>query len=126
MFTKKTKKVNEELKKVKKAKKVEVKPEIKDHTKDLKEALDLAYKLKGVRGFILLVDAQTKDEEGKDKATGLNCVSGDGKVLSNLIANIDPKLMDLYKTRMELKKLTEGLNGMDDILKAVLKFAKDN
>lgn len=139
MFTKKlkeavkeTKKATEDIKKVvKKAKKVEdKKPEVKkeekviDHTKDLKEAIDTALKLKGVRGFIVLVDAQTKDEENKTQGTGLKAICGSGDVLANLIGNIDKEVMDCWRKKEEIKKLMSG--GLDDLLKAVIKLSRDN
>lgn len=142
MFTKKlkkavkeTKKATEDIKKVvKKAKKVEgKKPEAKkeekviDHTKELQDVLNTASKMKGVRGYILLVDAQTKDELDKTHGTGLKAICGNGDVLANLIGNIDPEVMDCWKKKEELKKiLTEDIGDIDDLLKAVLKFAKDN
>lgn len=142
MFTKKlkkavkeTKKATEDVKKVvRKAKKLEdKKPEVKkeekviDHTTDLKDAVETALKLKGVRGYILLVDAQTKDEEDKTHGTGLKAICGSGDILANLIANIDPEVMNIYKKKEELKKLmTEGMDNIDDILKEIIKFAKNN
>ena len=139
MFTKKlkkavkeTKKATEDIKKVvKKAKKVEdKKPEVKkeekviDHTKDLKDAIDTASNLKGVHGFIVLVDAQTKDEQDKMQVTGLTAFCGSGDVLANLIGNIDKEVMDCWRKREEIKKLMDG--GIDDLLKAVMKLSKDN
>lgn len=145
MFTKKLKKAVKETKKatkdikkvVKKAKKIETKnSEVKkeiDHTKDLKEAIDTALKLKGVRGFIVLVDAQTKDEQDKTHGTGLNAICGSGDVLANLIGNIDKEVMDCWRKKEEIKKLMNGglddllKNGsIDDLLKAVIKLSKDN
>ena len=145
MFTKKlkksvkeTKKATEDVKKVvrkaKKAedKKQEVKKEI-DHTKDLKEAIDTALKLKGVRGFIVLVDAKTKDEMDKTHGTGLKAICGSGDVLANLIGNIDEEIMNIWKKKEEIRKLMDGglddllKNGsIDDLLKAVIKLSKDN
>ena len=136
MFTKKlkkavkeTKKATEDIKKVvKKAKKVETKKQdvkkVVDHTKDLKEAIDTALKLKGVRGFIVLVDAQTKDELDKTYGTGLKAICGSGDILANLIGNIDEQVMDYWKKKEEIKKLMSG--GLDDLLKAVMKLSKDN
>lgn len=139
MFTKKlkkavkeTKKATEDIKKVvKKAKKVEdKKPEVKkeekvvDHTTDLKDVIDTALKLKGVRGFIVLVDAQTKDEQDKTHGTGLKAICGSGDVLANLIGNIDKEVMDCWRKKEEIRKLMNG--GLDDLLKAVIKLSKDN
>ena len=136
MFTKKlkeavkeTKKATEDIKKVvKKAKKVEAKnQETKktiDHTKDLKDAIETALKLKGVRGFIVLVDAQTKDEQDKTHGTGLKAICGSGDVLANLIGNIDKEVMDCWRKKEEIKKLMSG--GLDDLLKAVIKLSRDN
>ena len=139
MFTKKlkkavkeTKKATEDIKKVvKKAKKLEdKKPEVKkeekviDHTKDLKDAIEAALKLKGVRGFSVLVDAQTKDEKDKTHGTGLKAICGSGDILANLIGNIDEEVMNCWRRKVELKKLLNG--GIDDLLKAVIKLSKDN
>ena len=141
MFTKKlkkavkeTKKATEDIKKVvKKAKKVEdkkveaKKPEVQkviDHTQDLKDVIETASKLKGVRGFIVLVDAQTKDEEDKTHGTGLKAICGSGDILANLIGNIDEEVMDCWRKKEEIKKLING--GLDDLLKAVIKLSKDN
>ena len=141
MFTKKlkkavkeTKKATEDIKKVvKKAKKVEdkkveaKKPEVQkviDHTQDLKDVIETASKLKGVRGFIVLVDAQTKDEEEKTHGTGLKAICGSGDILANLIGNIDEEVMDCWRKKEEIKKLMNG--GLDDLLKAVIKLSKDN
>lgn len=141
MFTKKlkkavkeTKKATEDIKKVvKKAKKVEdkkveaKKPEVQkviDHTQDLKDVIETASKLKGVRGFIVLVDAQTKDEEDKTHGTGLKAICGSGDILANLIGNIDEEVMDCWRKKEEIKKLMNG--GLDDLLKAVIKLSKDN
>lgn len=139
MFTKKLKKAIKETKKatkdikkvVKKAKKVEdkklkVKKEktVVDHTKDLKDVIENALKLKGVRGFIVLVDAQTKDEENKTYGTGLKAICGSGDVLANLIGNIDKEVMDCWRKKEEIKKLMNG--GLDDLLKAAIKLSKDN
>lgn len=136
MFTKKlkkavkeTKKATEDVKKVvRKAKKVEAKSkEVKktlDHTNDLKDTIKAASKLKGVRGFIVLVDAQTKDEQDKTHGTGLKSICGSGDVLANLIGNIDKEVMDCWKKKEEIKKLMSG--GLDDLLKAVIKLSKDN
>ena len=112
MFTKKlkkavkeTKKATEDVKKVvKKAKKVEAKkvedkkPEVQkvvDHTQDLKDVIETASKLKGVRGFIVLVDAQTKDEKDKTHGTGLKAICGSGDILANLI--------DLFMLSLKLR-----------------------
>lgn len=141
MFTKKlkkavkeTQKATEDIKKVvKKAKKVEAKKveaknkEVKkaiDHTKDLKDAIETASKLKGVRGFIVLVDAQTKDEVDKTHGTGLKAICGSGDVLANLIGNIDKEVMDCWRKKEEISKLLDG--GIDDLLKAVIKLSRDN
>ena len=145
MFTKKLKKAVKETKKategvkkaVRKAKKIEAKnSEVKkeiDHTKDLKDAIDTALKLKGVRGFIVLVDAQTKDEKDKTHGTGLKAICGSGDVLANLIGNIDEEVMNIWKKKEEIKKLMNGglddllKNGnLDDLIKAVIKLSKDN
>ena len=139
MFTKKlkkavkeTKKATEDVKKVvRKARKVESKkPEVKkvtDRTKDLRDAIKAALKLKGVRGFIVLVDAQTKNEENKTHGTGLKAICGSGDILANLIGNIDPEVMNCWKKKEELKKiLTEGMDDIDTILREILKFAKNN
>lgn len=136
MFTKKLKKAVKETKKatgdikkvVKKAKKAEAKnQEVKkviDHTKDLKDTIKTASKLKGVRGFIVLVDAQTKDETDKTRGTGLKSICGRGDILANLIGNIDKEVMDCWRKEEEFKKLLDG--GIDDLLKAVIKLSKNN
>lgn len=136
MFTKKLKKTVKETKKTtkdtkkvaKKTKKVEAEnQEVKkviDHAEDLKEVIETASKLKGVRGYIVLVDAQTKDEKDKTHGTGLKAICGSGDVLANLIGNIDEEVMKIWKKKEELKKLMSG--GLDDLLKAVIKLSKDN
>ena len=136
MFTKKlkkavkeTKKATEDVKKVvRKAKKAEAKkPEAKkviDHTKDLADTIKTASKLKGVRGFIVLVDAQTDAEKDKPQGTGLKSICGSGDVLANLIGNIDEEVMDCWKKKEEFRQLLNS--GLDDLLKAVIKLSKDN
>lgn len=136
MFTKKLKKAVKETKKavedvkkvVKKTKNVEAKnleaKKVIDHTKDLKDTIKAASKLKGVRGFIVLVDAQTDAEKDKPQGTGLKSICGSGNILANLIGNIDKEVMDCWRKEEEFKKLLNG--GIDDLLKAVIKLSKDN
>lgn len=133
MFTKKTskKEIKKETKKVKKetTKKVEdkkIETEKNDYRDEsFKEVIKECSKMKNIRGYIVLVDAQKDEEKGKGSGSGLNAISGKGIVLCNLLGNLNPELMKQYKRFEEMNKFANALNGIDDILKDILKVTKD-
>lgn len=129
MFTKKN--LKKETKKTKKetTKKVEdkkIETEKNDYRDEgFKEVIQECSKMKNIRGYIVLVDAKKDEEEGKGSGTGLNAVSGKGLVLCNLLGNLNPELMKQYKRFEELVKVGQALDGLDGILRAVLRDSKN-
>ena len=81
--------------------------------------------MKNIRGYIVLVDAKKDEEEGKGSGTGLNAVSGNGLILCNLLGNLNPELMKQYKRFEELVRLGQALDGVDGILRDILRASKN-
>lgn len=125
MFTKKTsKKTKKETTKKVEDKKIETKKnDYRDE--EFKKVIEECSKMKNIRGYIVLVDSQKDEEKGKASGSGLNAISGKGLVLCNLLGNLNPELMKQYKRFEEMNKFANALNGIDDILRDILKISKN-
>lgn len=107
-------------------KKIELTEEEQEKMDVFNRAIEHMKKYKKVRGFIILVDAQDNAELDKDTGTGLNITCGSGFVLSNLLLNLNEKIIDSFdKARQIIKfkqKMAEKEKDVDELLKDMIKI----
>ena len=127
MFTKKTNKTTKTTTSKKETeKKVEgKKPEIETKDEAFKSLLKDLSKLKGVRGYIVLVDTQTEKEKGLTAGSGINAINGRGDILCNLLGNINPELLKAFEAWKKINSKKEDLDCLENLLKELIRLTKD-
>lgn len=101
--------------------KIELTEEEQEKMSVFNKAIEHMKKYKKVRGFIILVDAQSEEE-----GNGLNVACGSGFILSNLLMNLNEKIIDNFdKARQIMKfkqKMEEKVKDVDELLKDMIKI----
>lgn len=107
-------------------KKIELTEEEQGKMDVFNKTIEHMKKYKKIRGFIVLVDAQDNSELDKETGTGLNVACGNGFILSNLLMNLNEKIISNFdKARQIMKfkqKMEEKEKDVDELIKDMIKI----